>query len=96
MARKLTLITEDRSIRIPLPKHDVGSVAPGGACPKCGEGGYHVVGKNMHISDDDRAYESEAFCTKCDALVGTLRLLTNTLFGLREDNAVLKGRCRIY
>ena len=83
-------------VRLEVPRPSLESVAPGGACPKCGDPGYQVTGTGKRPSEDDRAYEADAHCLKCQAYVGTLRVEVNTLFGVREDNAVLNGRCRVY
>jgi hypothetical protein len=45
---------------------------------------------------DDRAWEADGYCTACKAHVGTIRVEPDTLFGVREDEAVLMGRCRVY
>lgn len=84
-------------IRLPIPKEKhVQSVAPGGPCPFCGAIDYRVHGEDRHISEDDRAYESVACCCTCNKRVGTLRLNTDTLFGLHEDEMVLNGLARVY
>jgi hypothetical protein len=72
-----------------------------GACPYCGveevePKGFKVAGSNRRIAKDDRAYEADAGCLACKAHLGTLRVETGTLFGIREDEAVLNGRVRVY
>lgn len=79
-----------------------------GPCPgcqslesyECGEratvAGFRVQGRGRRIAPDDRAYEADAVAMCCDGAVGTLRLETNTLFGLREDEAVSRLGVRIY
>jgi len=93
---KLYLIREGERKKLSLPEKEATSTPVGEACPSCGEPEYKVSGGNRRISSDDRAYESDAYCCKCNTFVGTLRLEVDTLFGLREDNAVLNGRCRVY
>jgi len=94
--QRLFLFQGKKKTKIPLTDRSVSAVAPGGPCPECGQEGYRVAGKNKRIAEDDRAYESDAYCTSCERPVGTLRLEVSTIFGLREDNAVLRGRCRVY
>lgn len=67
-------------------------------CKKClGKGGgFKIAGSGRRPSDDDRAWEADAGCLACKAHVGTLRVESNTLFGVREDERVLRGRVRVY
>lgn len=67
-----------------------------GACPHCGDAPFKVAGRNMRPSEDDRAYEADAVALCCRERVGTLRAEPSTLFGVREDERVLRGRCRVY
>lgn len=67
----------------------------GYTCP-CGEKTWRISGGQSQISDDDRAYEASARSLCCNRIVGVLRVEMDTLFGLREDQAVLSGRCRVY
>jgi hypothetical protein len=64
-------------------------------CPVCNKA-LAVAGTSMHPSQDDRAWESDAYSTCCKEYIGELRVEMNTLFGVREDAAVLSGRCRVY
>ena len=65
-------------------------------CPRCLAKPFKVSGKNMRIADDDRSYISDAHCVSCGKYVGSLITVVNTIFGIREDQAVLNGRCRVY
>ncbi len=85
---------ERRTAREPFDGAD--HVVVDGACPKCGTHDFRVAGHGRRPSADDRAWEADASCYACRARVGTIRLETNTLFGVREDEAVLKGRVRVY
>lgn len=67
-----------------------------GACPACGAEAFGVQGGGKRPSADDRAWEADAVSTCCKQHVGTIRHEVNTLFGVREDRAVLEGRCRVY
>jgi hypothetical protein len=87
---------EGAQIKVKLPEDQrAESVSIGIDCPECKKP-LQASGTNKRIAPDDRAYESDAICIGCNKMVGTLRLVTNTLFGLREDEAVLRGRCRVY
>lgn len=66
-------------------------------CPACkAKGPTRLGGTGMSIGPDDRHYVAEAVALCCKAKVGTLRAYPSTLFGLREDEAVLNGRPRVY
>lgn len=95
---KIFLLMRDGSARrkCTVPFTDADHAVCDGACPHCGTNDFKVAGSNRRIAPDDRAYEADAGCLACKAYVGTLRLETNTLFGVREDEAVLAGRCRVY
>jgi predicted RNA-binding Zn-ribbon protein involved in translation (DUF1610 family) len=81
---------------IPLEPGEVSARAPGFACPHCG-GELVVQGRNTRDSQDDRALEADAYTACCGQVrVGTIRAEVDTIFGLREDRAVLQGRCRVY
>jgi hypothetical protein len=82
--------------RCSLPAADADHAVASGACPNCGAEGFKVQGTGMRPSVDDRAWEADAVAACCSAHVGALRVETNTLFGVREDEAVLRGRCRVY
>lgn len=93
---KIFLLLEDerRKAAPPFPEADHAKVK--GSCPKCECTDFRVEGHGRRPSKDDRAWEADASCLACKAHVGTLRIETNTLFGVREDEAVLRGRCRVY
>lgn len=68
---------------------------------RCGDclgrgGGFKVAGTGRRISSDDRAYEADAVALCCEKRVGLLRVETGTLFGVREDEAVMRLGVRIY
>jgi hypothetical protein len=83
-----------RKARQPFPDADHAQVE--GSCPKCGAADFKVGGSGRRPSKDDRAWEADGYCLACRAHVGTIRVETSTLFGVREDEAVLRGRCRVY
>ena len=88
-----------RSVNIPLtlPHENADhAVATGHACPHCGVMDMGVQGKNQRPSADDRAWESDGHCASCKKPVGLIRYEPDTVFGVREDEAVLNGRCRVY
>lgn len=65
-------------------------------CPHCKGTPFKIGGAAMRPSADDKAYEADAACLNCMSAVGTLRAEMSTLFGVREDEAVLHGRPRVY
>lgn len=83
-----------RKVKLPFPEADYANVE--GACPECGKADFAVQGAGRRPSKDDRAWEADALSCCCSKLVGVLRVETNTLFGVREDEAVLRGRVRVY
>jgi hypothetical protein len=90
------LIREDKRLRCAVPsKHSPHVVAPG-QCPDCGETPWKVSGGTPYPSDDDRAYQATAVSLCCRRRAGIIRAEVDTLFGVREDDAVLNGRCRVY
>lgn len=94
---KVYLLTIDdprRKARVPYEGAD--HVVVDGVCPACGVKPFKAQGGNPRPSADDRAYEADAACARCGARVGTLRAEVDTLFGVREDERVLNGRCRVY
>ena len=84
-----------RTLELPQRRTAGDVPVPDEKCPHCAEP-LKVGGANKRIAEDDRAYESDAGCISCGRYVGTLRLETGTLFGVREDEAVLRGRVRVY
>ena len=67
-----------------------------GDCPLCGSKSFGVQGTGQRPSADDRAWEADGVSTCCRRRVGVIRAEMDTLFGVREDEAVLNGRCRVY
>jgi hypothetical protein len=67
-------------------------------CPACrAKGPTRLGGTGMSIGPDDRHYVADAVALCCKRKVGVLRAYPSTLFGLREDEAVLvRGRARVY
>lgn len=86
----------EKRIACTVPYEGAIFVDADGLCPNCNDDAFKVSGRNQRIAGDDRAYEADAIALCCGAHVGTLRAETNTLFGVREDEAVLNGRCRVY
>jgi len=67
-----------------------------GECPSCGASPLRVCGRARTIEGHD-VYAARAMCGACDDEIGTIRARVSTLFGLREDEAVLvHGRARVY
>jgi phenylpropionate dioxygenase-like ring-hydroxylating dioxygenase large terminal subunit len=67
-----------------------------GTCPHCGVEPFAIAGGGMRIATDDRAYEADGRCVVCGEPVGLIRAEAETIFGLTEDEAVLRGRARVY
>jgi hypothetical protein len=67
-----------------------------GGCPFCSADPFRVRGERPRDSSDDRATEADASCLKCGQDVGLLRVEMDTIFGVKEDRAVLQGRARVY
>ena len=102
---KIYLLMKDGSRRrkCRLPYEDAAFALAEGSCPYCGveeQGpalrGFKIAGSNRRASADDRAWEADAGCLACKTHLGTLRVETNTLFGVTEDERVLRGRVGVY
>ena len=97
MKPKITLTIDGTAHKCKLPYEDADHALVETPCPYClAPAPLKVAGARRRIAADDRAYESDGGCVACGHYLGLLRLETNTLFGVREDEAVLKGRCRVY
>ncbi len=93
---KIYLILPDESRRNVFPFGEHFARADG-TCPACGARELRIAGKNKRPSVDDRAIIAEAFAVGCcGEEIGTIRAEPDTLFGVREDAAVLNGRARVY
>jgi hypothetical protein len=97
-AVKLLLVHSDGTKRkgVLPANQDALSADFDGECPHCAVAPLKVYGAGRRVSADDRAYEADSVSLCCFKFVGVIRLETNTLFGVREDEAVLRGRCRVY
>lgn len=93
---KIVLLQDRKRIPCSLPYAGADFVEVDGTCPTCGAKPYKARGGEPHPSADDRAWEATACCVACSTVVGTLRVEPSTIFGVREDQAVLCGRCRVY
>lgn len=65
-------------------------------CPECGSKPVKIAGTGKRPSKDDRAWEADARAICCGAHMGIIRAEPNTLFGVREDEAVSRLGVRIY
>lgn len=81
--------------RLPHEGADVAHV--GMPCPLCRKPAPLVVqGADNHIGGHD-FYKAVATAQCCLRVVGELRVYVDTIFGLEEDEAMLKhGRARVY
>lgn len=93
---RMFLLTDGVRFPLRLPHEAADHALCSGTCPKCGVTNFGVQGSGRRPSADDRAWEADAYCASCKAPVGAIRVEPSTLFGVREDEAVLSGRCRVY
>lgn len=96
MSRRIHLQTSERRRRCRLQSPDAAHATAEGRCPICSAEPFRIRGTGRRIAADDRAYEADAVCLTCEQMVGTLRVEVNTLFGLREDEAVFRSGVKIY
>jgi hypothetical protein len=69
------------------------------ACPACGAAApLKVAGSGRFVDPDARhdTWAAEGYAQCCRANVGLIRMQVSTLFGIEEDEAVLRGRVRVY
>lgn len=64
-------------------------------CPHCKEP-LLVSGRAGTRNQTRDSIEEIAFCRNCDKNVGLLRVVFSTIFGIEEDERVLRGRARVY
>lgn len=73
------------------------------ACPHCGSQPLAVAApaqrihdRHEHPEDPRDYYAGDGYCAACKQGVGEVRAIVKSIFGLREDHAVLEGRPRVY
>ena len=66
-----------------------------GACPGCGTAPFIIQGRGRHRHSRD-TFRAAGTAICCGDSVGYIYAKTNTLFGLEEDEAVLRGLARVY
>jgi hypothetical protein len=108
---KLTLTMRDGSVRSLTVTDGADCAVAEGVCPECGEpllvqgAGKHIESHDTYAADGYCIHCIRALgeCTNRNPLefyakahVGVIRAKVNTLFGLKEDEAVLRGRARVY
>jgi hypothetical protein len=96
VARDVWLMRSGEARRKCAHEEGAAHVVVAGACPACGFEPFNARGIGVRPAADDRAWESDAVALCCRAAVGVLRVEANTIFGVREDEAVLHGRWRVY
>ena len=96
MSRRIHLLLSEGRRRCRLQAPDADHATAEGRCPTCRAEPFRVQGTGKRIAADDRAYEADAVCLACTQFIGTLRVEVNTLFGLREDEAVFRSGVKIY
>jgi hypothetical protein len=90
---KIYLIHEGKEYPL-FPKED--GTKAGLSNSICGCKCFYVVGSNPRYSTDGRNYEATGHCAQCEKVLGVIVAEPETIFGAREDDAVLQGRCRVY
>lgn len=96
MSRRIQLLTSEGRRRCKVESPDDHHTIADGQCPECFTDPFRVRGTGRRNAADDCAYEADAVCLACMRSVGTLRVEVNTLFGLREDEAVFRSGVKIY
>lgn len=64
-------------------------------CPDCGQAPCRVRGTGITHHDHD-TYYARAVALCCRAAIGGMETKVETIFGIKEDEAVLNGRPRVY
>lgn len=93
---KMFLLIPGSRTPLHLPHKEADHAIAAGACPKCNASPWGVQGTGRRPSVDGRAWEADGITTCCKQFAGIIRWETDTLFGVREDELVLSGRCRVY
>lgn len=95
---KMWLTCEGERVAIATPFEGADhAVVTGGACPGCGASPFKIAGDGRRPSIDDRAWEADGYALCCKRCVGVIRVEPSTLFGVREDEAVMnRYGTRIY
>jgi hypothetical protein len=96
VSHEIKLITSSGRRRCRVVSPDANHAIAPGQCPACYAEPFRVQGTGKRIAADDRAYEADGVCMACSQSVGTLRVEVNTLFGLREDEAVFRSGVKVY
>jgi hypothetical protein len=97
-AEAVCLILPDQAVRVALRiVRDTADFAEAScACPWCGSAVLRVQGTGRRVSSDDQAWEADAVAMCCQHSAGTIRAEADTLFGLAEDNRVLRLGLRVF
>ena len=94
---KVWLLRDGERYPVTVPTDTISqALVHGVMCPGCRATPLAVLGSGTYASEDDRALEARGYCAACRAHVGVIRAEVDTVFGVREDRAVLNGRCRVY
>jgi hypothetical protein len=92
---KATLHLGGEVRRVSMPEGGEDRATAEGACPHCGATPFVVSGCGVTSKGHD-TYYADARTRCCERPAGQLQLKVNTLFGIEEDERVLRGRCRVY
>jgi hypothetical protein len=97
MSQKIIFETRDGETRKgKLPHAEADHCVVEGACPHCGATPFKAAGVRGSMTKGHDRYTSDAGCVGCKVVTGKLVVVVNTIFGIEEDERVLRGRCRVY
>lgn len=84
-----------KTISAAKPHEGAKFVAVEGTCPRC-EKPLRLAGVVNGMVTTHDTITSDAGCVECRAVLGTITVHTDPIFGIEEDRAVLEGRPRVY
>lgn len=98
---KITMTMEDGTTReCTIPYDGCDYVVVEGKCPNPActhpDSPFHVAGVKGTMVKGFNTFTSDAGCIGCKTVSGKLVVTVDTLFGIEEDERVLRGRCRVY
>ena len=94
---KIRFYPSDGGVRVAtLPYVDADHCVVDGTCPHCNATPFKAAGvRGSRVRGFD-THTADAGCVGCKVVTGQLVITVNTLFGIEEDEQVLRGRCRVY
>ena len=79
-----------------LPYTDADYCVVDGECPYCKAMPFHAAGVKGTMVKGHATLTSDAGCIGCKVVTGKLVVKVNTLFGIEEDERVMRSGVRIY